>query len=457
MPLACVGISHERTPHGVRDSFATSLADITAAYRALWPLFAGSQVAELAILATCNRVELYAAAASPAQPISRVPRQLLAALGTLGGMPADALGTHVYTHAGADALRHLCRVAAGMESMILGEAEILGQVGAAFDLGAATGATGPVLEAAFRTAVRAGRRARTETGIGKNPLSVATAAVRVAAERADLATARTLVLGSGSMGRHALAALATAGAKHLAVVSRTLTHAQDAASGVGAKPRAWHELSAALAEADVVLCATGAPHPVVPAVLVREAVKAFPGNRAMLFLDIAMPRDVEPAVREVPGVTLVDMDDMHKVVAANLEARRSELPAVEDIVDEEIERFEEWRRGAALRPVLSALRSHGDVIRRRELERLFRRIGDLDPTLKDELARFSESLTSKLLHEPTQRLRAEADPERRADYVELTRQLFGLDACAHATGDLHGTGVLEPDAGEPPARSMEVA
>jgi len=435
MPLACVGISHARTPTRLRDTFATSLADLTAVYGDVLPRLQGAGLGEVAILATCNRVELYAASASPQQPLTRVPRALTGALAMLGGLPADLLDHHAYALTGPDALRHLCRVAAGLESMILGEAEILGQVGAAVDLGLELGAVGPILESAFRTAIRAGRRARAETGIGRNPLNVAAAAVRVAAERVDIARTRALVLGSGSMGRLAVQALATAGATRIAVVSRTLEHAREAAAGLAAVPRAWHELAAALAEAEVVVCATGAPHAVVPAELVHEAVKAFPGNRRMLFLDIAMPRDVEPAVRDIPGVTLVDLDDLEGRIAANLDLRRAELPAVQRIVEEEVEHFEEWRRGAALRPLFSELRSHGDEIRRRELERLFRRLRDLDPAVREEVARFSESLTSKLLHEPTQRLRAETDPARRADYVELTRKLFGLEACVHAVGE----------------------
>jgi glutamyl-tRNA reductase len=317
-------------------------------------------------------------------------------------------------------------VAAGIDSMVLGEAEVLGQVTAAHELAEQEGAAGRVLQAAFQMAVRAGRRARTETGICRNPASVSSEAVRVVREwGTDLAAARVLVIGTGKMGRLAGEALRAHGARDLRVVSRTAAHAERLAGALEARPLAWHELEAAIREADVVISSTGAPHAVLTAELVRSA-RSGNGAHPLLLVDIAVPRDVEPAVRHLPGVRVCDLDDLQTRLNGNLAERRKEVPRVEAIVEEEVARFEDWRHGAELRPLIAEMRSRIDEIRRRELERALKRMGPAADPLREQLEAFSQSLVSKLLHQPTRRLREETDPDRCAAYARVTRDLFGL-------------------------------
>jgi glutamyl-tRNA reductase len=427
MPIICVGISHRRTPVELLERLTFSEHDLQQTYEHGLPAVCGEAgCAEFAIVSTCNRTEIYASTSDRAGRTDGASDELLAAICAVRDVPVELLAGHAYHFVGTDAVRHLCRVASGLESMMLGESEVLGQVLAAHQASTEEGAAGPVLEAVFQAAIRSGRRARSETGIGRNPLSVGTEAVRLAREVAgDLAERRVLIVGTGKMGRLTAESVRAAGVGRLAIVSRTTKHAETLAEKVGARARPWHELVDAIREADVVLSSTSAPHAVLTAELVHAALGD--GGRPVVFVDVAVPRDVEPAVGKVPGVRVYDIDALQARVARNLAERQREVPAVERIVEEEVDKFEEWRRGAALRPLFAAMRARGDAIRQRELDRLFRRMGDVPEELREDIARFSESLVSKLLHEPTQRLRAVTDPERCGAYAQVTRDLFGLD------------------------------
>jgi glutamyl-tRNA reductase len=273
--------------------------------------------------------------------------------------------------------------------------------------------------------VRAGRRARTETGICRNPASVSSEAVRLVRESGrDLARARVLIIGTGQMARLAGEALRGHGARDLLVVSRTAGHAERMAGALRALPLAWHELERAIRDADIIVSSTGAPHAVVTLELVASARAG--GTRPLLIMDIAVPRDVEPAVRSLPGVAVYDLDDLQARLNGNLEERRREIPRVEDIVEQEVARFESWRHGAELRPLLGEMRARSEAIRRREVERALRRLGPVPDELRAHFDAFSQSLVNKLLHEPTRRLREETDPDRCDTYSRVTRDLFGL-------------------------------
>jgi glutamyl-tRNA reductase len=427
MSVVCVGISHHTAPVALRERLALTPVELERLYAragSVAELTGGAE--ELVVLSTCNRTEIYAASADGEGLTPEAGAALLhRLLRERTTVPAAAL----YHRAQREAVRHLCRVAAGLDSMVIGEAEILGQVARAAELAEAAGVAGPILRAAFTAAVRAGRRARTETGIGRNASSVSGEAVRLLRElRLDLAAQRVLVVGTGKMGRLAGTALRAAGVRELAVISRTTAHAEALAGSWGARARAWHELVEAVTEADVILTSTGAPHAVVTAELVRLAVAAAPIPR--VFVDIAVPRDVEPEVAALPGTRVFDMDALQQRVGANLVARTGEVPAVERVVEDEVAWFEAWRRNAALRPTLAAIHARGETLRRRELERLARRLGTLAPDVRAELERFSSALIGGLLYEPSRRLREETDPERRAALAEAMRTLFGLDAAA---------------------------
>jgi glutamyl-tRNA reductase len=428
MPIVCVGVSHHSAPVALRERLAFTPGEQRALLATVGADAAAAGLGELAILSTCNRTELYAAADNVSRRFHEVPAALPALLAGSRDLSADALGAHLYARVSSDAVRHLCRVAAGLDSMMIGESEVLGQVAAAHELATRESAIGPVLDAAFRTAVRAGRRARTETGIGRHPTSVSTEAVRQLRELwGDLATARVLIVGTGQAGRLAGEALRKRGVHDLSVVSRTAEHAESLARGWHAVPLPWHALEAAIRDADVVISCTGAPHAVITRELVESALRGRAAGRPLLVADIAVPRDVEPAVRSLPLVRVLDLDDLQRRVDGNLAVRRREVPTVEAIVEDEVARFEEWRHGVELRPILAAMRAHGEAIRRREMEKALRRIGPVAPEVREQLDALTRSLVSKLLHHPTQRLRDETDPARRETYARATAELFGLE------------------------------
>jgi glutamyl-tRNA reductase len=411
----------------LRERLALSPVEQRALLASVAAPAAAAGLGELAILSTCNRTELYAAAGDVTRRFEGVPAALPRLLAERRGLPAAELEPHLSRWVSADAVRHLCRVAAGLESLVIGEAEVLGQVAAAHELASRENAVGPVLDAAFRTAVRAGRRARTETGIGRYPASVSSEAVRqLEAERGDLASVRALIVGTGQAGRLAGEALRKRGVARLSVVSRTAEHAQALAAGWQAAPLPWHALEAAIRDADVIVSCTGAPHAVLTRELMESALRGRQAGRRLLVADIAVPRDVEPAVRALPGVRVFDLDDLQRRVDGNLAVRCREVPAVEAIVEDEVARFEEWRRGAELRPILSAMRAHGEAIRRRELDKALRRLGPVPPEVREHLDALTRSLVSKLLHAPTQRLREETDPTRGDSYARAAVELFGL-------------------------------
>jgi glutamyl-tRNA reductase len=435
MPLLCLGLSHHTAPLAVRERLAVG-AGLPSALATDWLPAAVTHagLAEFGVLSTCNRTELYAAARNSARPVPGA-EALGDILRRLCQVPADFASPHLYFHRGLPAVRHLCRVAAGLDSMVVGEAEVLGQVAEAHQRAMQAGVAGPILDAAFRAAVRAGRRARSETGICRSPASLASEAVRLVRDvTPDLAHARVLVLGTGRMGRITAELLRAKGARDLSIVSRTAEHARDLAEVVGGTAVAWHDLSRALRDADVVVTATGAPHAVVTRELVAAALDGRTPGRRLMVVDIAVPRDVEPAVGDLPGVAVYDLDGLQPRVEANLAERRREVPRAEAIVEEEVARFEAWRRSAALRPVLAGLHSHAEAIRLRELERVLGRMGTADPVVRRELDALSRALVARLLDAPSRRLRREADPERSRGYAEAVRALFGLNGTEGTPG-----------------------
>ncbi len=411
MPLACTGINHLTASVAVRERLAlgpVAQRRVLDASRQ-----AGAPFGELAILSTCNRTEVYAAPVESSEA-------LLGLLAGIAGVPAAMLQPHTYRETGIDAVRRLCRVATGLDSMVLGESEIQGQVATAFRTAEDAGTTGPVLSAAFRAAAQAGRRARVETGIGRLPTSVSSEAIKLLRELAGpLDHLSVLLVGTGKMGRLAGQSLRRSTAR-LTVISRTAGHAQELAQHCEAAALGWHELADAIAQADAIICSTGAPHAVVSHDLVAGAIAAGEPRRR-IFVDIAVPRDVEPEVRVLPGCEVYDLDALQQRLAGNLEARRQEIPAVEAIVEQEVERFDAWRRQQSVLPLLLEMRAQGEAIRQREVARALRRLGPASPEVTALLEEFSKSLVNKLLHEPTRRLPTVDDPD-------MARALFGLDA-----------------------------
>jgi len=409
MHITLIGISHKTAPVAVRERFSFSPEELPAAL----PRFGGAAV----LLSTCNRTEVYLTAHHPIAAGSVVA--LLRELKGGADVPDDAF----YYVADSDAARHLFRVAAGIESMVLGEAEILGQVRVAFAAATAANTHNAVLSQLFHTAIRVGRRARSETQIGRHAVSVSSTAVALAKRTlGDLSSRTVLVVSAGEAGKLAARNLAKHGASRLLVTSRNRDRARELAADLGGEPVAFDRLGAAMAEADIVISSSAAPGFLIGTREVRQALASRNG-RPLLLIDIAVPRDVDPAVRELPQVHLYDIDDLQAVVEENRNSRRREVASVERIIDGGLDRFTAWLRERGVVPTVAALRERADTVREAELARTLRRLPDLSAKERAAVEAMANALIKKLLHDPIGRLKG-PDGER---YVGALRELFALD------------------------------
>jgi glutamyl-tRNA reductase len=413
MHITLAGISHKTAPVAARERFAFASEELPAALPRLGAAFDGG----VALLSTCNRTEVYLAGphAVALAPVVRL-------LGELKGA-TDVPEASFYHHAGRDAARHLFRVAAGVESMVLGESEILGQVRSAFASATAAGTHNAVLSQLFHGAIRVGRRARSQTHIGRYAVSVSSTAVALARKTlGDLACRTVLVVSAGEAGKLAARSLAESGASRLLVTSRTAGRAQELAADLGGETVPFERLPEAIADADIVISSSAAPDFLIGTHDVREAAAGRDG-RPLLLIDIAVPRDIDPAVRGLPGVHLYDIDDLQGQVERNMNARRREAAKVERIVEEAVERFASWQRDQGVVPTVAALRARADALREAEVGRTLKRLNGLSPAQRRSVEAMANALAKKLLHDPIIRLKGH-DGER---YVAAARELFRLD------------------------------
>jgi glutamyl-tRNA reductase len=411
--LVCLGLSHRTAPVELRERLST-LAPGAGQCPA---------VEEHAVLSTCYRVELYAYLTDG---VEEARDELIDVLAHGHDVERELLVEHLYVHAGEDVARHLCRVAAGLDSLVLGEAEILGQVGTAFEEGRAAGTTGRVLALLFRTAVTAGRRARSETAIGANPATASSMAIALAeGALGDLREKRTLVVGAGRIALQTLKAATGRRVGATAVANRTYERAVEAASPFGATAYDLGHLTEALASADLAVSATSSETPVVSAETVTAAM-AGREERPLVIVDLAVPADVERSAAEVPGVRLFDVDDLRAGLDDALASRLREVPKVEAVVADEVEAFGRRYRELEVEPLVAALRRRAESIREHELERTLRDLGDVDSDTADRIEHLSRALVKKLLHEPTVRLRARAGEGDADEVAAAVRELFGL-------------------------------
>ena len=409
MHITLVGISHKTAPVAVRERFAFAADELPEAL----PKFGGAAV----LVSTCNRTEIYMIAHH-----AITPGPVIATLRDLKS-DVEAPDEVFYHKTGLDAARHLFRVAAGIESMVLGESEILGQVRAAFSAATAANTHNAVLSQLFHTAIRVGRKARSETGIGRHAVSISSIATKLA-ERTlgDLSSRSVLVVSAGEAGKLTARSLAERGVKRLLVTSRTPARAKELAKDLGGRPVPFNKLGATMAGSDIVITSSAAPDFLIGQAEVEEAT-ANRNGRPLLLIDIAVPRDVDPAVRAVSNVQLYDMDDLQALVEEGRSARQQEVANVERIVSEGIERFQTWVRDRGVVPTVAALRERADSARRAELEKTFQRHSDLTEKQRRSIEAMSSALVKKLLHEPIVRLKSD-DGER---YVVPVRELFSLD------------------------------
>lgn len=410
MDILCLGLNYRSAPAAVREQLTCTLADLNQQR----PF---SAFPELALLATCHRLELYAKASEADLPA------LTQLLTHTCGVDSAVFTPHLYHFAGEAAVAHLCRVAAGLDSLVLGEPQILGQVSQAYQTAIEAGSAGPTLSALFRAAIRAGKRARTETAVGQNPASLSSVAIAQAQQAAgDLHQRHILVIGLGEMGQLALKTLQSRGIQQVSLINRTRARAEAIARQKNYQVFGIDELPQALETADVIITATASPSPLITADLLRSILHQRP-NRPLVLLDLAMPRDVETAVSALPGVLLFNIDSLQTHLDESLAARQAELPRVEAIIAQELAAWKTETQTAVSRPVIYHLRDKAERIRQRELERTLRHLGSLDPHTLTHINHLSRSLVNKLLHEPTARLRQQAS---NTAYIATVRHLFDL-------------------------------
>jgi glutamyl-tRNA reductase len=433
-----VGMSHRSAPVEVRERFA--VADPGAA---LAKLVDGREVEEAVLLSTCNRVEIAVVTRSREAARHRLRRFLLRELAHQAPLSEDELESHLYEHADSQAVRHVFRVASALDSMVLGEPQILGQVKDAWRAAVEAGACGPILTRLFQRAFSTAKRVKSETGVAERPVSVARVAVELAGrifERFDDKAA--LLLGAGEMTELALEALRREGLRAVRVANRTPAHAELLAARFGASAHGLDELPELLAVSDVVLTSLGGERPIVSPELMRAALHRR-RTRPIFVIDIGVPRNVDPAVNELDGAYLYDVDDLQDVAAANAESREREVVRAEALVHEEQQRFDGWLVALQSVPTIRHLRARADAIRAEELERALARL-DLDPAQREGVEALSRAIVNKLLHAPVSRLRAEVDREEGLARLEAARTLFGLDE-----GDPPETGAARDPAPEP--------
>ncbi len=406
MKLTLVGTSHKLAPVEVRERVALDGAGAASLARTL----AGSE-REAVVLSTCNRTELYVVGADETEVTAELER--------LAGGP---LGPYLYRLGDEAAALHLFRVAAGLDSMVPGEGEILGQVRAAYE----AGVCGPALDRLFRGALHAGRKARVETAIGESPSSVSAAAAALAQQVfGDLAGRRVLIVGAGKVGELAARNLLSRGADVAFVANRSADRAAELARRLGSEPLPLEDVAAELVRADVVVSSTSAPGFVITREQVEQGIRTRRG--APLFvIDLAVPRDVEPSVGGLEGCFLYDIDDLQAVVDESLAGRRREADRAETIVAAEAARFRDWQASLDVVPAIASLREHAEAIRTSELAKAEGRLGGLSESERRTVESLTSQIVNKLLHGPIVRAKEAAALED-VGYADALRHLFGLD------------------------------
>jgi glutamyl-tRNA reductase len=416
--LLALGISHKTAPVELRERLAfTATAAVEFAGQALDT----AEVREAVVLSTCNRTELYLVVGDAVRAESDV-------LGLLAGRaairPLELAGA-IYSPRNCDAARQLFGVTAGLESMIVGEAEIQGQVKRAYEAALTAGHTGPLSNRLFSAALTAGKRVRAETSIGSSRVSVPSVAVALAADvLGSLEDSHVTILGAGETSELTARALADQGAGTIFVANRHADRALGLAQRFGGSVVGLDGLPEQLALADIVVCSTSSPHAIV-GVEELELVVSRRAARPLLLIDIAVPRDVDPRCGELPGVTLYDIDDLQGVVERNLSTRASEAPRAQEIVEEEIHRFARWLGQLDTLPTVSALHQHADVLVEQVLGENAGRWESASPRDMARVEAIARAVAKRLLHEPTIRLRSLSE-ERGHSSLELVRELFGL-------------------------------
>jgi glutamyl-tRNA reductase len=423
--LLALGISHKTAPVALRERVA--LPD-GRAVEFLREVVGDPEVHEAVAISTCNRTEVYLVVGDPVQ----AETTMLGMLARQAGIRPTELAEAIYAVRNCDAARHLYRVTAGLESMIVGEAEVQGQVRRAYELALEAGMTGPLSNRVFGAALATGKRVRTETAVSEGAASVPSVAVEAAVEAVgDLRERRVVILGTGEMAELTAQALAARGATPTFIANRRRERALAMAERFGGRVASLDDMPHELEAADIFVGSTASPHPIVGDDELRVVMNAR-GGRPLVLIDIAVPRDVDPVCAELPGVRLYDIDDLQAVVARNLKGRAGEAREAEAIIEEEIQRFAGWLGSLEALPTVAALRHHGaDIVERvlAENEGKWETLSERDRERVEAVAR---AVMSRLLHEPTLRMKHTGEGRTHAR-MQLARELFGLDGDAGPT------------------------
>ncbi|MGI8553175.1 MAG: glutamyl-tRNA reductase [Dehalococcoidia bacterium] len=412
--LVLAGISHKTAPVEVRERFALNRGECELLLPAL-----REHVGASVVLSTCNRTEVYAMATDPGFDPRDLPRFLVG----FKRLEPDADADRFYCIEQAAVVRHLFRVSAGIESMVLGEAQILGQVRDALLVAEQVACADPLLVRLFQTAIAAGRRVRTSTGIAHYAVSLSSAAVSLArAELGDLRSLNVLVVSAGEAGKLTARSLLEAGAGSIVVSSRTFSRATDLAAQLGGSALPFDNLADGLRSADIVISATGARSFQIDRAMVAQAMASRP-SRPLLLIDLAVPRDVEPSVQEIAGVSLYDIDHLQTGVSEGIDGRLKAVGEVEAQVELEIQRFLTWWQNRRVVPTIAALRDQAEAIRRTELAKTLGRLPNLSSQERGRIEALTAAIVNKLLHQPIARLKELEDDTR---YLDTVRELFAL-------------------------------
>jgi glutamyl-tRNA reductase len=422
MHIYCLGLNHNTTSIDLRERMSLSEDAIRSALARLACGHLATSIGELVIISTCNRTELYAASSHMAVA------ELEAFLSDASSVSVKQFSAHTYRYEDLDVARHLFEVAAGLDSLVIGEPQILGQIVRSLELSRGQNMAGPVLNRLFQSAIHAGKRARTETGISRNPASVSSLAASLA-ERVvhPIAEAQVVILGAGEMAELAVEALRKRGAQKILVVNRTLERAHTIADRWDAQITTFENLDSALVSADILISSTGAPHTILSADMVKHAMQAR-AQRPLVLIDIAVPRDIDPDAANIPHVTLYDIDSLNEKLEGALAERLSEVPQVKSILDEEIKEFAEYMKSLEMIPIISDIRQQAEGIRKEMLEKTLRRLPDLTEAERVRIEAMTQALVKQILHAPTNRLRAEASCPHAPEYAAVARTLFGLQS-----------------------------
>jgi glutamyl-tRNA reductase len=425
--LLAIGVSHKTAPVEVRERVA--LPEGRAA-EFLRDLRGTGEVHEAVAISTCNRTELYVVVGSPVEAESRA----LAMLASQSGIRLSELAPSIYSLRNCDAARHLYRVTAGLDSMIVGEAEIQGQVKRSYDAAIAGETVGPLTNHLFKAALATGKRVRTETAIGERQLSLPSVAVALAHEQlGDLHERVVVIVGTGETGELTARALADSGARTVFVASRRRDRAISLARRYGGESVMFDELPRVLEEADMLVAATASPHLLLEARELAE-VMVLRSGRPLLLIDLAVPRDIDSSCGELSGVSLYDVDDLQAVIARNRRVRQAEARKAEGIIEEEIQRFAQWLGSLEVLPTLTALRVHATEIAEQVVQENSGKWEHFSPRDLERVDAIARAIVNRLLHQPTARLR-ELQDDRVHARMAMIRDLFGLEVESSTAGE----------------------